>query len=248
MLKTLGVIEVRAHDQQNPSLNRKLGGKSILEWVVRRATDCERLDKVVVIASGAMAQQDVLRLVPADVPLLNFPHLDPLAALVATLGQYQAQALVHIGADHPFVDPVLIDRLMITADSHPECDYIGYCRRDQQPAILNHLGLFAEWCSAAALARAHSAARRPGDRHNVTAFVYGHPESFQVRLIPLPAELDREDLRLKIDGEEEWEHAQAIYEALGHEECDWRSITGLLHSQPALRHRMAHLNRAKQPA
>jgi spore coat polysaccharide biosynthesis protein SpsF (cytidylyltransferase family) len=67
---------------------------------------------------------------------------------------------------------------------------------------------------------------------------------FNVRLLPLPAALDREDLRLRIDGEEDWEHAQVIFDAIGHDEWDWRRVADLLHSQPALRKRMAHLNRA----
>ncbi len=133
---------------------------------------------------------------------------------------------------------------MSTADAHPNCDYIGYCRGDGRPAILTHLGVLAEWCTVAALSRAARNASSPAERHHATAYLYGHPEVFSVRLIPLPAELDREDLRLRIDGEEDWEHAQVIYEALGHEEWDWRRITELLHSQPALRDRMADLNRA----
>ena len=76
--------------------------------------------------------------------------------------------------------------------------------------------------------------------------MYGHPERFNIRLLPLPQELDREDVRLRIDGEEDWEHAQAIYDALGHEDADWdwRRIADLLDHQPALRRRMALLNSA----
>ncbi len=80
----------------------------------------------------------------------------------------------------------------------------------------------------------------------MTAYVFGHPELYNVRLIPLPEELDREDLRLHVDGVEDWEHAQVIYEALGPDEWDWRRIADLLHSQPALRKRMAALNRAAE--
>ena len=53
-------------------------------------------------------------------------------------------------------------------------------------------------------------------------------------------------MRLKIDGEEDWEHAQVIYEALG------RTTSGIGNGlpicstrSPRLRKRMAVLNRAK---
>ncbi|MEX0677608.1 MAG: NTP transferase domain-containing protein [Pirellulales bacterium] len=245
MLNTLGVVEVRREGGHDRRISRKLGGKSILEWVVRRATDCQRLDAVVVLCSDGLSES-VRPLVPPDVEVLSLASLDPLATMVAALEQCRARSLVHICADNPFNDPVLIDRLVTTADAHPHCDYIGYCRADGRPAILTHLGVFAEWCNADALRRADREVTNPADRRHVTTYLYGHPEKFNVRLIPLPAELDREDLRLRIDGEEDWEHAQVIYEALGHDECDWQRIADLLDSQPALRKRMAVLNRAKK--
>jgi spore coat polysaccharide biosynthesis protein SpsF len=244
MLNTLGVVAVRRERGRDWRISRKLGGKSILEWVVRRATDCQLLDAVVVLCGDGLLES-IRPLVPPDVEVLSVANFDPLAATVAALERCRAQSLVHICADNPFNDPVLIDRLVTTADAHPHCDYIGYCRADGRPAILTHLGVFAEWCSAQALRRAHREARGPADRRHVTTYLYGHPELFNVRLIPLPAELDREDMRLRIDSEEDWEHAQVIYEALGHDEWDWQRIAELLDSQPALRKRMAMLNRAK---
>lgn len=245
MLNTLGVVEVQNDRPGQWKFSRKLGGKSILEWVVRRATDCQRLDAVVVVC-GQGHGEAVRPLVPADVEVLSLAGLDPLAITVAALARRRARSLVHICADNPFNDPVLIDRLVTTADAHPNCDYIGYCRADGRPAILTHLGVFAEWCSADALRRADRDATRAADRRHLTTYLYGHPEKFNVRLIPLPPELDREDMRLRIDGEEDWEHAQVIYDALGHDEWDWQRIADLLDSQPALRKRMAVLNGAQR--
>jgi spore coat polysaccharide biosynthesis protein SpsF (cytidylyltransferase family) len=243
MLNTLGVVEVRHERGSQWRISRKLGGKSILEWVVRRATDCERLDALVVVC-GQRQEDAVRQLVPPDVEVLSLAKRDPLATTVAALERCRARSLVHICAENPFNDPVLIDRLVSTADLHPSCDYIGYSRGDGRPAILTHLGVFAEWCSAEALRRADREARSVAERRHVTAYLYGHPERFSLRLIPLPPELDREDLRLCIDGEEDWEHAQVIYEALGNDEWDWQRIAELLDSQPALRRRMALLNSA----
>jgi spore coat polysaccharide biosynthesis protein SpsF len=236
---------VRREGGRDWRISRKLGGKSILEWVVRRATDCQRLDALVVLCADSM-EDDVRPLVPPDVEVLPLANLDPLTSTLSATERFRARSLVHVCADNPFNDPVLIDRLVTTADAHPNCDYIGYCRSDGRPAILTHLGVFAEWCSADALRRANRQATRAADRRHVSSYLYGHPEIFNVRLIPLPAELDREDLRLRIDGEEDWENAQVIYEALGHDEWDWQRIADLLDSQPALRKRMAVLNRTKE--
>jgi spore coat polysaccharide biosynthesis protein SpsF len=245
MLKTLGIVQVRRESGPLESkVGRKLGGKSLLELVVRRVTDCQRLDGVVVVFTGEDSDELIRQLVPPDVPIFAGVKRDPLATFAAALDEFPARAIVRVCADNPFIDPVLIDRLVSTADAHPHCDYISYCCANGRPAILTQLGLFAEWCSAESLRLAQREAQRAADREQVTGFLYAHPERFSVRLIPLPAELDRDDLRLRIDVEEDWEHAQVIFEALGPGEWDWQRIADLLDHQPALRKRMAVLNRA----
>jgi spore coat polysaccharide biosynthesis protein SpsF (cytidylyltransferase family) len=109
--------------------------------------------------------------------------------------------------------------------------------------------VLAEWCTTSALARAAREARHPAERASVTGYLHAHPELFRLRLVRLPAELDRDDLRLGIAHEEDWEHAQVIFDALGAgaEEWDWRRVAELLNHQPALRRRMAALNGLPEP-
>ena len=78
----------------------------------------------------------------------------------------------------------------------------------------------------------------------MTGYVRSHPEKFNLHWIPAPAEIDRDDVRLTIDIEEDWDHALLLFEALGDERFDWRRITSLLDHQPGMRRRMAALNRA----
>lgn len=244
MLNTLGVVEARSgSDLVTRKAARRLGGKSLLEWVVRRATDCQRLDQVIVAVGSGPEEQFVSELVPPDVPVFAGSSRDALGRFVAALDKYPAQGVVRIGAASPFIDPVLVDRLVNTAAEHPTCDYIGYCLSNGRPTILSSVGVFAEWCRADALRQAHAEAVAAADREQVTRYLFSHPEKFSVRLIPAPPGLDRDDVRLTVDSEEDWEHAQTIYEALGPDSLDWQRIAGLLQQQPALRSRMAVLNR-----
>ena len=111
--------------------------------------------------------------------------------------------------------------------------------------MVSRLGVFAEWCRAGVVLRADREATKPDERSDVTRYVYSHPELFKLRLIPVPAQLDRGDLRLTIHVEEDWDHAQIILDALGPEALDWQRIAELLDHQPALRQRMAVLNQAE---
>jgi spore coat polysaccharide biosynthesis protein SpsF (cytidylyltransferase family) len=65
-------------------------------------------------------------------------------------------------------------------------------------------------------------------------------------LLALPEGLDQHDVRLTLDVEEDWEHAEQIFDALGHDTLEWQRLVGLLQQQPRLRARMARLN--YQPA
>jgi spore coat polysaccharide biosynthesis protein SpsF len=245
MLKTLGIVDACC-TQGSPTSKaaRRLGGKSVLEWVVRRVTDAQQLDGVIVVTPNTHEHRLVASLAPPDVPVFVGRHSDALGCLAAALEDYQTEAVVRIRAGCLFIDPMFIDRLVVTAEAHPECDYLSYCCRDGRPAILSPVGVFAEWFRTSALRRAARKAAPGMDREDPTRYIYSHPEKFNIRLLPAPARIDRDDVRLTVDFEEDWDHALAIFDALGFEEFDWRRIANLLDHQPALRRRMAALNRA----
>ncbi len=242
MLSTLGIVEARLSAGLKGKIARKLGGKSVLEWIVRQVTDSARLDSVVVISCDAESDRHLSQLAPPDVAFVASEGRDVLSTYAAVLAERPAKAVVRVFADTPFVDPVLIDCLVRTADDHPTCDYIGYALDSGQVAAASPLGILAEWCRAEVLLQADRETDSPEDRQHPTRFVYSRPEQFSVLRVPTPAGLDRKDLRLTIVSEEDWENTQAIYEALGPERMDWRRVADLLDNHPALRRRMAVLN------
>jgi spore coat polysaccharide biosynthesis protein SpsF len=249
MLKTIGIVNAccgSATPQAKAA--RRLGGKSILEWVARRATDCLRLEGVIVLVDGEPANLAIAALVPLDIPIFVAEQPDVLACLGAALEAYPAESVVLIGGDELFVDAALLDRLVITAGEHPECDYVSYRCRDGRPAVLSPVGVYGEYVRASALRVAVRKAKLAGDRQHPTRYIYSHPERFNVRLLQAPAQIDRDDVRLSVDMEEDWDHAVAIFEALGPEELYWQRIADLLDHQPALRKRMADLNRVRAPS
>ena len=244
MLKTLGVVQVPpASTLAGLKANRGFQGKTLLEWVVRRVTDCQWLDGAIVVAPAADVGTAIADLVPPDVPLYRSERTDALGQLADAVTSYPSESVVRVGIEQPFIDPELIDRLVTRARQYPNCDYIGYCSRNGKPAIQSSLGMFGEYFQTRALLLADREACLPEDRANVTRYLYSRPDKFLVRMIPVPAQLDRDDLRLRIERADDWEHAQEIVEALGDEQLDWQQIAGLLAQQPDLCKRMAALNR-----
>jgi spore coat polysaccharide biosynthesis protein SpsF len=245
MSTTLGIVEVPASTLESTSREtssgflpaRRFGNKSLLEWVVRRVTDSLLLERVAIVAEEGQGGV-IERLAPPDVPVFVGRQPDSLGRIAAAVEHFQADHLVRVPLCCPFIDPEMIDRLVCTAAANASCDYVGYFSLDGRPAVLSKVGLFAEWCSSEAVARANRIARLDTERSNCMQFVFSHADLFQLRFIPVPERLERGDVRLMLEGKDDWEVADMIVEALGPDELDWRRIVGFLEQQPALRRRL----------
>ncbi|MGA2619826.1 MAG: NTP transferase domain-containing protein [Thermoguttaceae bacterium] len=243
-MKTLGIIEACfCSPAFRANAGRRLRGRPLLEWVVRRVTDSMQLSGVIVVACEAIDYHSLCGLVPMDVPVHQSNAPDMLARLTRALEHYPAEAVVRVPGDNLFIDPALIDRLITIAESLEDCDYAGYGSRDGRPAVLSPVGVYAEWFRATALRRANRAAKTPHDRRQPTRYIYAHPDKFNVKWIPAPEAIDRDDVRLTIANDDDWDHALTIFDALGTDALDWQRIAGFLNNQPAMRKRMAALNR-----
>ena len=205
-------------------------------------TDCQQLDGVVVLSGPETQNRSITDLVPSDVPIVFSSKGDCLSQYAEVLEKYPAESAVCISGGDPFVDPFLVDRLVVAAFEQSDCDYAGYSSRDGRPAVLSSAGFNAEWFRTEALRLA--ARKAPANyRANPTSYIYTHPELFDLCLIPTPELIDRDDVRLTLDIEEDWDNAVAIFETMDPDEVDWRRLANLLDNHPAMRRRMAALNR-----
>ena len=242
---TLGVIEfnAEAYDSESKSqlgalARRRLGNASVLEWVARRVSESLQIDKVVVVAGDGPLSELARQCTPSNITLFVSPESNSLGRLLSAAQKYGAESVVRVCVNNPFIDPVLIDRLVAAAKQDGGCEYVGFADPNGE-RLDGARGMLAEWFSVGAIERACKLGGGDG-----TAAISEQPSLFQSLSIPAPSPLAQQDVRLIIDVEEDWEHAQVIYDALGPESLDWQGITELLYRQPAIRERMAVLNRS----
>lgn len=218
---------------------RRLAGESLLTWIIRRVSECQRLDCVIVLVPSCPDVDELVACIPCDVDVFESQRSDALGRLCAAIERYQPESIVRLRVDAPFVDPSLIDRLVEAAAEQPEADYVSYRGPDGRPAAMSRAGLFAEWCRSRALLGALDLCDQPQHRQHGTHCLFSHPEHFQVSLIPTPHALDRDDLHLTYSDESDYLDLEDIVEALGRDHLDSREIIELIDDHPELRERMA---------
>lgn len=248
-MATLAVVEVhpsidglRLGSPLAGMARRQFGGKSLLQWVVRRVSEATRIRGIVVLAADDALAHSLCATCPADARVFHAAAADPLGRFAEVARSLACEGLVRLSVNEPFVDPALVDRLVSAADQD-ECDYAGYAFHDGRQASQSKLGVCGEWCRGEAVLQADRLAKDPADRVDATRFLASRPDLFVHRLLPLPQQLDRDDLRLAVRDEEDWEEVQLVLDALGPESLDWQYIASLLDRQPAMRARMAQRNR-----
>ncbi|MFO0921840.1 MAG: NTP transferase domain-containing protein [Pirellulales bacterium] len=203
---------------------RKLNGLTLLEWSIRRLNECTLIDSIAI--TGTPSQKDsVLSGSLCGARWIPSIHTTPLKRVHEVAKRCQAEWVVLIAPTCPFADPVLLDRLIASAWSHPEADYIGYMATKNPKLSLRRLGLVAELCHVRALDSLMNGPLQNDSRP--VADLITATDLFQMRFIPLPEPLQRDDLRFNIESIEDWDHACSYLEAVG-DDLSWQRLSSLV--------------------
>ena len=219
-------------------------GRSMLELLVRRLRN--RPGYPLVVATTREPEDDAIEEACAawDVPVHRGETDDVLARFLDAAERFEVGTIVRVCADNPFLPWSVVEDLVLRGPA--EADYVGHEAAPGLPVIRSHLGLAAETMTLEALRRAGAAAP-PADREHVTKYRYEHPGTFEVVLLPLPAEVaGLGEVRLTVDTPADFEIASELYARTADSagEPDLRSLRNLLDSRPELRDRMRAAARA----
>ncbi|MDR1052995.1 MAG: NTP transferase domain-containing protein [Planctomycetaceae bacterium] len=229
MLRTLGIVKgALLTDKQRNFLARRLGGKSVLEWVVRQMTDCQLLSGVVVVADKGDLGEVVGNLTPIDVPVYRTGATDTMSMLRDTLEQFSTYSCLLIGCDWPFIDPTIFDRLVRAADLQVDCDYSAFQFTNEIFSVGRPYGLFPEWYRSATLRKIAGKIDDPIYRNLPGTFFLDNQECYNVELLSAPTAIDRKGMRFSFDDEDDWDNIIELHDALNLDVLDFQKISNLL--------------------
>lgn len=202
-MRKVAIIQARMRSTRLPGkVMKTLAGERVLWRVMTRVKETAGLDDVIVATSTEKAD-DVI----ADYchrhrwPYHRGPEHDVLSRYVEGARVADADIVVRITCDCPFISPLIIDR-MLEAFNPDSMDYMS----TNYPKRSFPVGLDCEIMTLEALKRADRGATRSYDREHVTAYIYTHPDEF--RLHGFACDTDMSHIRITLDTEEDYQSLQ----------------------------------------
>lgn len=233
-MNTLGIIQARMGSTRLPGkVLRNLGGRTVLDRVVRAARASGVVDDLVV-ATTILPDDDAVEAECATIGVdcHRGPVDDVLTRFLGVLETRTADHVLRFTADCPLLDPRLVARAY-RVFAAADVDYLTTSITRTLPR-----GLDVEVVRATVLKEIDKLAY---DHHrtHVTSYLYTHPGDFD--LIGLTAQPDMSYLRLTLDTEDDWQLIEAIVDHFGDAPVPIREIADWLGGQPALTELNAHI-------
>jgi spore coat polysaccharide biosynthesis protein SpsF len=222
------VIQARTGSTRLPGkVLEDLGGRPVLEWVVRAARTATQIGTVIVATSTA-AGDDTVADLPGSmgVPVVRGSEDDVLSRFVDALDAHPADAVVRLTADCPLLDPTLIDAVAGAWAAAPVHDYVSTVLVRCLPR-----GMDVELVTAGALRGVDRIASGP-DRVHVTSLLYAEPTAY--RLLGLCVTPLANDLRVTLDTVEDLALLRGLVAELPNRPPSWREVVAVLRARPDL--------------
>lgn len=238
MTSTLALVQARMTSERLPGkVLVDIGGQTMLERVVRRVQQSQRITGLVVATTTNPA--DVAIVAECErlgVRSIRGSEEDVLGRFADAANMVGGDVFVRISADSPFVDADVIDLIInrfLGAD--PPVDYASNKLEPTFP-----LGLDAEVFSRVALLKTAAEAKEPYERSHVTVYMYQHPELFS--LLAVKSSRDLHAWRWTVDTPEDLEFARAVFDRLdGRNDFSWLEVVEVLEREPSLAAINAHV-------
>jgi len=244
MSKIACIIQARTGSSRLPGkVLKKILGKPLLEHLVERLKRSQTIDEIVIATTLKSSDRAIIDLAEkCAVQWYAGSEDDVLSRYVGAAKKVNSPHVIRVTSDCPLIDPETIDKV-VNQYKKTNVDYVSNTLERTYPR-----GLDAEIFSMEALEKADKAAVDQSSREHVTLYMYRHPEHFSLSNVRAEPPLNRPDLRLCVDTEEDFRLIKEIYEALYKPEkiIDVLDVLNLLmNERPELVKINAHIEQKK---
>jgi len=206
----------------------EIAGRPAIEWLILRARRAKLVSEVrLAIPEGT--GDDVLARAAREMgcPCTRGSQEDCLARYLQAARESQADHVVRISGDSPFIDPEMIDAVV-----HDHLESGTDYTRNYEPIDIP-AGLCIETVTREALEGAAREAVDQYDREHVMPYFYRVPGRFSIKRTPVPEKLLRPDLRLTLDTPEDLQALREIADHFaGRDDFSAAEVVDLLDANP----------------
>ena len=232
-MSVLCLIQARAGSSRLPGkIFAEIGGQPMLSRVATRAQAAQLVDEVAIATTTSPADDLVAELASKlAVTIHRGSELDVLDRFYQAIQAHpDADLIVRITADCPFIDPAVIDTV-IRAQQENGSDFTA--NRLPPPYSRTYpVGLDVEVVTRQALERAWTEARSGYHREHVLPYIYENPESFTIKVIDLDEDLSA--YRWTVDTPEDLEMARTLSTFAAPGSMRWQDILEVVRAHPEI--------------
>ena len=230
-MTTLAIIQARMGSTRFPGkVMEDLGGRPVLQWIVRAARAIPGIDETIVATSTAKEDGEISDWCRRnDIKCFRGSELDVLSRFAGAAKTESADTIMRLTADCPLLDPQVCGTVLAL---FKECkaNYASNCSPANWPD-----GLDCEVFSAKALFEAYKEAVLPIEREHVTPFIHANRKRYAIRSVPCPIP-GRQDDRWTLDYPEDLEFLRQVVRHLaGDRPPSYLEVLRVLERMPSLR-------------
>jgi spore coat polysaccharide biosynthesis protein SpsF len=228
-MRIVTIVQARMGSSRLPGkVMLDVSGATVLARVIQRLQRAELAGELVVATTLDPADDKIVaeskRL---GVKIFRGEEKDVLDRYYRAAQHFKAEAVVRITSDCPLIDPEITDKT-IRAFLERQPDYASNALQRTYPR-----GLDTEVFTLDTLARTWRLAEKSYQRSHVTAYIYEHPEQFN--LLPVTAAADYSWQRWTVDTPNDLEFIRAVYCNMADpDNFTWHEVLNLLERKPEL--------------
>lgn len=239
--RVVAIVQARMGSTRLPGkVLALIAGRTMLDRVVTRVGRSVAVDDVIV-ATSTLAQDDAIveHCQTLGVRVERGDPLDVLTRYAHVVRNTEADVVVRITGDCPFIDPSLVS---IVVASLLETDGADYAANVLEPRTFPR-GLDVEAMTASALLEADALDGDPGRREHVTPFIR---DSGRYRLVGTRHHQDLSFVRWTVDTSDDLELACVMAEHFGgSDDTTWTDLLSAWMSHPSWQPINAHVEQKK---
>jgi spore coat polysaccharide biosynthesis protein SpsF len=232
-MKVVAFVQARLGSSRLPGkVLKELGGQPLLAWCVERARRAQTVTQVAVATTDNPADDPIVAAcMQRGYDFYRGSQFDVLDRYYQAARYFDAEVVVRITADCPFIDPVLID---LTVQEFLDSGADFAANRLPPPWKRTYpIGLDTEVCAMAGLERAWKEATQKFEREHVMPYFYDREGRFKVHV--LHTDPDFGYLRWTVDTPADLELLRAVVQRLdGRMDFTWQEVLAIFQREPEL--------------